>query len=844
LFTSFCPWRSRDRLAYTRPMIRLVSRCHPCLLALGFLAVLLGSCAGPEVLVRQGEADLSRWDFAQKGPARLDGQWEMWWNRNVETDVGPGTPGYNVVRLPGYWNSQPAQGFAPEGSATYHVRLILPDTGGPWSLGLPDISCAWRLSVNGVEVAKQGRASVDPQVYEPLVRPRVAALPVTSGPMEVFLYVVNGSDRIGGIRDSIFVGPSAVLEKKQLFSQLDSAFFVGGLLVMALFNVIIFFLQRQKAANLWLALFATLIAVRALVTGPRIIHDLWPWLSFELSAQMVFLCILGAMASFSFYMRRLFPDWWPSRIFVPFLLYSAAFGLLLFFLPIKTYAEAFLNFYEPVMGAICFVCIGIAWWAMRQKHQDGSLVFFGMLFLVVGALNDIIYQSIPLPQGDVIGRFLFVFLVFNTFLLSRQLSKDYTLTQRQSRELRQLDRMKDDFLARVTHELRTPLHGMTGILDAFRMGDFGALTDRQTYHLGLLESSSRRLLNMVNSILDFSHLKKHQLASEVRPILLKQTADFLLPSFYGQLKPGVALANRISEQMPAALGDEVKLEQVLHHLISNALQHTEWGTVALEAEARDQQILLMVRDTGTGIPADKLAQLFSPFQQVADLDTRSTGGLGLGLAISRQLVQQMGGRLDIQSKEGAGTTAQIWLPVCPPAKLQYFQAQRLDRVYHWEQAEPATLAIPQPEPEPVTEASVADGTPTVLIVDDEPVNLLVLRTFLGRLGYTIVEATNGPEALTKVTAQVVDLVILDVMMPGMSGYEVCSRIRERFSPARLPVLLLTAKNQVDDLLQGFNAGASDFLTKPFQRDELKARMELHLRVSRAARTGLVTPNKS
>src|SRR6185369_15010393 len=118
--------------------------------------------------------------------------------------------------------------------------------------------------------------------------------------------------------------------------------------------------------------------------------------------------------------------------------------------------------------------------------------------------------------------------------------------------------------------------------------------------------------------------------------------------------------------------------------------------------------------------------------------------------------------------------------------------------------------------------------PTVLIVDDEPVNLLVLRTFLNRIGYTILEATNGPEALEKVGKSVIDLMILDIMMPGMSGFEVCAKVRERFTPARLPVLLLTAKNQVEDLLQGYRCGASDFLTKPFQRDELQARMELHL----------------
>jgi two-component system sensor histidine kinase ChiS len=807
-------------------------------LAIVFFAALLWSCSVPPPLVRQGSADLTTWDFSAQGPAKLDGQWVLWWNRSVTADPGPGTPGYALVTVPGYWDQAGPRTNAT-GSATYHLRLHLP-VAGPLALQFPDISSAWRLTVNGLTVAEQGGATTEARNYRALIRPAVVEIPFNTTELDLFLYVVNASDRSGGIRDSVLIGPADVMKNHLLVSQIDSAFFIGGLVVMALFNVIIFFLQRQKKANVWLAAVTILVAVRAMMTGPRLVHDLWPDAPYDELAKLAFFCVMGAFAGFSIYLKKLFPDWWPTKIFVPFLLYSGVFGILLFVLPIRVYSEAFLTFYEPVAAALCVVCLAVSGWAVKRKHQDGPLVFAGMLFLVIGALNDLLYQSMSLPQGDVIGRFLFIFLVFNTFLLSRQLSQDYALTQRQSQELRQLDKMKDDFLARVTHELRTPLHGMTGILDAFRTGDFGTLSDRQNYHLGLMEASTRRLLAMVNSILDFSHLKKKQLISEPRPIVLKQTVDFLLPSFAGLLKPGVSLDNRVSDQIPPALGDEVKLEQVIHHLVVNALQHTAAGTVALEAETKDQQILLMVRDTGPGIPVEKLARLFSPFQQVDDLDTRATGGLGLGLAISRQLVQQMGGRLEVHSAEGVGTTALVWLPECPPAKFQYFQAHRVERVSHWDHAPVAAPAADEPQPP----APVLENAPTVLIVDDEPVNLLVLRTFLNRLGYAIVEATSGPEALVKVNAQVVDLVVLDIMMPGMSGYEVCMKIRERFSPARLPILLLTAKNQVEDLLQGFNVGASDFLTKPFQRDELKARMELHLKVSQAARTGRLSNAKT
>jgi two-component system sensor histidine kinase ChiS len=798
----------------------------------------MASCVQPVPLVKGGVADLSAWRFELQGLAHLDGQWELWWGRDVAAlPSGPVEPA--LVQLPGYWNAPAGSPYPAVGQATYHLRVTLPSQ-GDWSIELPDVSGAWRLTVNQVVVATNGVPSMKPGEFRSTLRPRVVALPAGTSDADLWLYVVNLDNRVGGIRDSILLGPSEDLSRQYRRNQLGSAFTIGGIVVMALVNLVVFFLQRRRAANLWLAVFSVSIGVRTLFTGPRLSLELWPSLSFEVSVQVEYLCIFVAVAAFTFYLRNLFHDLWPSRVLVPSLLYTALFTVLVFLLPMKTYSEAFTDFYVVPLVVIIFVFLGITCWAALKKHQDGLIVFFGMLFLFSGALNDIVYQFFPLPQGYVLGPFLFIFLILNTFILSRQLAKDYNLTQKQSIELRKLDKMKDDFLARVTHELRTPLHGMVGILDAFRMGDFGSLADRQRYHLGLLEASSKRLVSMVNSILDFNNLKNHPESSTARPILLKQVVDFLLPAFYPDLTPGVALVNRLSDRLPAALGDEVRLEQVLHHVVRNALQHTRAGTISIEAEVKDHLILLTVRDTGTGIPAEKLAQVFTPFHQLEELDTRPTGGLGLGLAISRHLTLQMGGRLDVQSKEGVGTTVLIELPVCPPAKLQYFVAQRLDN--RFQNAAPPVSVLEAPVP--AAPADTAAPGPVVLIVDDEPVNRLVLRTFLNRVGYTIVEAGSGPQALECVQNQTVDLVILDIMMPGMSGYEVCAKLRESFSPARLPILLLTAKNGVQDLLQGYRCGASDFLTKPFQREELQARMELHLNVSKAARAGAAVANNA
>jgi len=786
-------------------------------------------------LVHDGKAQPQEESFKKGGLVQLDGQWGFTWNKDQTADLN--AKGESTMTLPSYWTISQAGRYWPTiGSATYHLDLQLPDDKSPWALYLPDISTSWALAANGQILATSGTPSMDPRVFRAFVRPKVVLLPRGNENLHLAIFVVNLNDRVAGIRDSILLGRANEVEQYYQINVVSSSFFVGGLIVMVLFNLTIYMLQRRRGANLWLAIFAFFVAVRTFLTGPRIVFDLFPLWPLEMTSKIEFVAMFGAVISFIFYMRYIFPDWWPRRLFQIYVGYNLLFIALAFFLPLHNFANTVVTFYDLPLALFAFTILGISTWALIKKHEDGLLFFVGFLLLVGGTLNDLAYQFFPLSDGYVLGQLLFVFMFFHTFLLSRQLSKDYDLTQKQSAGLRKLDKLKDGFLARVTHELRTPIHGMAGILDAFRLGDYGALTERQTYHIGLLDSSAKRLLSLVNSILDFNQLRQHGARWERRPVNLKHLIDFLMPSFFPHVQPGVGLFNHITEHIPSALGDEIKLEQVFQHLVLNAIQHTEQGSVTIEAEVVGQEILILIRDTGSGISKQTLEQLFTPFYQASEIDTRNSGGLGLGLSTSRQILVQMGGRLEVASEEGKGTTARISLPICPPSRKEYFERDRIERtlVLGQEGFVPSgTMEAPQGTPsasEPINQSGL-----TVLIVDDEPVNLLVLKTFLTRTGYQVLEAANGKEALELSQQHSLDLVILDVMMPQMSGYEVCERLRQSFTTSRLPVILLTAKNQIEDLIHGYQSGANDFLTKPFQREELKARMELHLQVSLAAR---------
>jgi len=385
-----------------------------------------------------------------------------------------------------------------------------------------------------------------------------------------------------------------------------------------------------------------------------------------------------------------------------------------------------------------------------------------------------------------------------------------------------LNELKDEFLANTSHELRTPLNGIIGLADSMLLG--GGLRAEETDNLRLIVRSGKRLANLVNDILDYSRLQKKDLVLHRKPVDLQAAVALVLNLIgSGAEARRLAIENRVPAALPPVFADEDRLQQILFNLAGNAFKFTPpGGTVRVLAEVEGPGVVVHVEDTGIGIPADKLESIFQAFEQVDASSARAAGGTGLGLTLARKLVELHGGRLTVTSQVGAGSRFSFFLPAAE------------GRVEEREQLGVSRLAADE-EPQPSTAAAGGrrgEG-PSVLVVDDDPVNLRVLQQYLGSSGYDVVSASSGAEAL-----EVLDrrrdlaMVLLDVMMPRLDGYETCRRIRAKRSASELPVILLTAKNRVSDLEIGLQAGANDYLVKPFSRQELLARMKSHLSLSR------------
>lgn len=410
--------------------------------------------------------------------------------------------------------------------------------------------------------------------------------------------------------------------------------------------------------------------------------------------------------------------------------------------------------------------------------------------------------------------------------------KEYQRVLELSNRLKEVDRLKDIFLAKTSHELRTPLHGIIGMAEVLKRQeevDRGALKST----LNVIIQSGKRLVALVNDILDFSKIKSGQFEIKREAVSLPAILNVVI-SMSRPLCNDKSLSLNLSmpEQLPLVLADENRIQQVLFNLIGNAIKFTNEGEVNVRVEHASDQVLVTVADTGMGISAQEMDQLFQPFQQGQRASEQHIIGTGIGLALTKQLVEMHDGELTIDSIVNRGTTIRFSLPVADATAMKAMPLQDTSTFQgdaHW-------LEAPAPVMEDDLESITAEPISyraRVLVVDDDPVNRSVIEGILQSDKLHIISCSNGQQALEVLQQNKdIDLILLDLMMPGISGFDVCQRIREYWSAEQLPIIFLSAKGQIDDINTGFKLGANDYMVKPFSADELLIRVEYQLKTLR------------
>lgn len=367
------------------------------------------------------------------------------------------------------------------------------------------------------------------------------------------------------------------------------------------------------------------------------------------------------------------------------------------------------------------------------------------------------------------------------------------------------NKAKSDFLAMISHEIRTPLNAVMGMAEIMKQK---GLSNEMQEYVDIISSAGNDLLSLVSDILDFARLEAGKLTFNLEPFDLGDLFRQILQTLKYQLREkDVSLMLEIAPDLQAAvIGDHHRVRQVLANLIGNAVKFTEHGHIkvllqGLQARDNSCSYQIIVEDTGIGIPEDKLNSIFEKFSQVDSIYQRKAGGIGLGLAITKELVEKMGGSISVTSQVGCGTVFKVILPLSLQQPVMISAAKKHSDI-------PARF------------------DKNILVVEDNLINQKIARMMLEDLGCRVDIVSNGADVLDNVDKlPEYDLVFMDVGLPDMSGYDIAAEIRQRHTLQSLPIIAMTAHVLDRDRRQAYHSGMNNIVAKPVTYDQIRSVLE-------------------
>lgn len=413
-------------------------------------------------------------------------------------------------------------------------------------------------------------------------------------------------------------------------------------------------------------------------------------------------------------------------------------------------------------------------------------------------------------------------------LRNREIAKASANLEEKARELSKISKYKTDFLANMSHELRTPLNSLLILAKMLSDNEEKALPPKYADYARTIYNSGRDLLALINEILDLSKVEAGKMRFEKRTFLVTELLDFIERTFRPVAKQkNLEFSARVAPDFPKTLTTDIqRLQQIIKNILSNAFKFTQQGHVNLDIHSvrghldyksaslknAEGVVAISISDTGIGIPSDKQVLIWDAFQQADTTTSRKYGGTGLGLAISRELASLLGGEIWMKSTPGAGSTFTLFLP------LEQIESEVIPSTH-----DIMSATLPPASSQGSTEAlkKIDLSGKKVLIIDDDPRNLFVLTTLLERQGAEVSTAESGPEGIEFLKKKPeIDLILMDIMMPGMDGYQATQEIRQMEKFGSLPIVALTAKAMPEEREKSIVSGCSDFVTKPVENERL------------------------
>lgn len=756
---------------------------------IGYLCI--GSLLGMQV--ENGVLDLRQADLA-KEQVPLTGTWAFYWGELLSPEEVPeAVPDY--FPFPELWNGATTTSgrlLESKGYATYYLQVLLPARRPELALRIKHVYSAGIMFVNGRRIAFGGEVGVDEATTSPKWVPAIVQLPDTDT-LDLVLQIANFMHQKGGAREAIVLGSEHYLRGEANEVLAYDLLLAGTLIMTGLFFVGLYFFGQNERSAIFFSIFCLTFAYRLVGADDYTFQIIHPDINWLLSLRLEYLALFVPPIFFALYTHSLFPFRYRVNPFYVIVGISTLFAVISVFFPPEVFTSLVDAYLIILMAGI--LCAGYIYIRAFRSSLGGAkyalissfvilMTFSYKIFTYAGAAEEIELISF-------IGYLSFFFfqslILFFLFTSSLKRARDHA---------EHASKTKSEFLSMMSHEIRTPMNAVVGLTN-YLIEDNPSISQKEI--LDTLRFSAKNLLVIIDDILDFSKIEANKIEFEYTPVNIRDLISSLKRVFSPiAIDKNLEIHFDCDPAIPEYIEcDQTRTSQVLTNLISNAIKFTQEGAIrvglSLESlEGNKATIKFQVKDTGIGIEQDRLESIFQSFTQANTSTTRQYGGTGLGLTITRKLLNLQGSELYLWSEVGKGS--EFWFS-------QEFRVA--DNVLkHDEKEERKKLQLPV----------------RILLVEDNQINVMVATKFLSKWGADVAVAQNGQEAIRMVYAETFNIILMDLQMPVMDGYEAALEMRKM--GIETPIIALTASALADDQKRIKSSGMDDFIVKPFDPDRL------------------------
>lgn len=756
-------------------------------------------------VAKNGVLDLRAGPMPDK--TELNGEWFFYWQQLLTPGEKPRN-NYSLINFPSLWSSGykvngkklPAFGFA-----TYQLTVLLPKNHGELRLSVPDVYCAYKLYVNGKPAAGNGKVSSTAEGFEPHWQYKTVDLASNTDTLKLILQIANFVHSKGGITKPLYLGDK---ERIRLDRQRDEAIdllLTGCLIMGGLFFFGLYLFGNRDKAILLFSLYVMVYSYRIIGIDNYVLHTIIPNADWYITVRLEYITLFTGIGLFGLYSRYLYPLDINRITLTTISTICFAFAFASLVLPPYYFTQLVNPFL--VLMLFCLLYIPYVYLLAYRRKRPGSVYSLtsSISLMIVFAISLFHYWGV-IPQLQVITFIGYVsFFFLQSLVLSHRVSFALKSAQKQAE---QGFTAKSEFLSTMSHEIRTPLNSVIGMSHLLLKNN---PRDDQREQLDVIIFSANNLLAIVNDILDYNKIEAGKITFEHIEMDLVAIARNVVNSLQTSAEDkGIELKLIADDQLKSKLlSDPIRISQVITNLVHNAIKFTPSGYVEVGINVLEQtdttvKLKIAVKDTGIGISKDKQALIFERFTQADSSTSRGFGGTGLGLAISKRILELQNSSLQLISKEGEGSV--------------FYFVLTFDKAGEVSEDKQPKNKLPR-QGQPFTGMDI-------LLVEDNPLNVMVAQTFLKRWGASIDVAVNGAEALDRLDINKHKLVLMDLHMPVMDGYQAAKLMREK--GILIPIIALTA-NLPDEVKQDIqDAGIDDIVVKPFLPDELYGKVWHHL----------------